>query len=293
MNLSRARSIGPWIIACVLLLAATPCVAAPVDLVPRPLGAPATPRGALAGESDGSGAGGSFLAHPAIRTGGALAIVLSAIFAAAALVRKTARIRASSDNLAAALGAGGPSPSGLLEILGRYPVSRGVSLVLLRIDRRVLLLSQSHAIGLRGKGHAAFTTLCEVTDAESVASILVKAQDAEQASVSARFSKLLRQHDASHAPVEPSESQFERPQRRVAFAADTTAESSVRAETLDRSELWDDSPQSLPFEPAPYPLPSPPRRAVMQPEPESDPMGALRNRLTQLRGTAGVIGARP
>jgi flagellar biogenesis protein FliO len=85
--------------------------------------------------------------------------------------------------LASQLGAGGRSPQGVMEVLGRYPVSRGHTLVLLKMDRRVLLLGQSPA---------GFTTLSELTDAEDVASILTKTADAEGRTMSRRFGELLR-----------------------------------------------------------------------------------------------------
>jgi hypothetical protein len=100
--------------------------------------------------------------------------------------------------LAASLGATGRSPAGLLEILGRYPVGSGSTLVLLKLDRRVLLLSQQRSgrVGLRS-GAAGFTPLCEVTDPDEVASILAKARDAEGESISARFRTLLTSFEAA------------------------------------------------------------------------------------------------
>lgn len=84
---------------------------------------------------------------------------------------------------ASALGAGGRAPSGVVEILGRFPVARGQQFVLLRMDRRVLLLAQ----GPRG-----FQTLSEVTDADEVASILLKTRDDEGATNAAKFTEMLR-----------------------------------------------------------------------------------------------------
>lgn len=84
-------------------------------------------------------------------------------------------------------------------MLGRYPVARGQTLALLRVDRRVLLLCQSSG---------GFSTLAEFTDPEEVASLLVKTRGEEGDSIAERFDGLLRgmERDASimgdAAPVE-------------------------------------------------------------------------------------------
>src|SRR5690606_17527054 len=72
---------------------------------------------------------------------GALSVVIGLIFAVRFLVKRLA----STGGLRGQFGAAGRAPSGVLEVLGRYPISRGHSLVLLRVDQRVLLLSQSGA----------------------------------------------------------------------------------------------------------------------------------------------------
>ena len=84
---------------------------------------------------------------------------------------------AKSGGLMGAIGAGGRAPSGVLSVLGRYPVSRGSTLVLLKVDRRVLLISQSSS----RTGGVGMQTLCEITDPEEVASILIKTRDEEEA----------------------------------------------------------------------------------------------------------------
>ncbi len=120
----------------------------------------------------------------------ALGAVLGLILILAGLARLAARGRASTS-LRAEFGAGGRSPAGLLEVIGRYPIARGATLVLLRLDRRILLLSMSS--GLRGG--TSFGTLCEVSDPEEVASILVHARDAEGDSMAERFRSLLAKSD--------------------------------------------------------------------------------------------------
>jgi len=132
-----------------------------------PLGAaPATAqRGQSAGTSGGAISSG-FLDVASIWP---LFVVIGIIVCAAIIVRKLAK---GDPGLASALGAGGKAPSGVLEVLGRYPVARGQNLVLLRIDRRVLLLSHTY-----GKSGAGFSTLTEMTDPQEVASIVMKVNE--------------------------------------------------------------------------------------------------------------------
>jgi len=68
----------------------------------------------------------------------------------------------------------GGRPSGVIEVLARYPVSRGQTLVLLKLHRRVLLVHQSGS---------AMTTLADVHEPEEVASLLarVEANDRDRA----------------------------------------------------------------------------------------------------------------
>jgi flagellar biogenesis protein FliO len=120
------------------------------------------------------------LDHWAVRTVGALAIVIGLILLSKKLLVGISR---ATGGVASQFGAGGRAPSGVLEILGRYPVTRGHTLVLLRMDRRVLLL---------GHSSGGFTTLAEVADEEEVASLLLKTRDEEEASMAARFSAMLR-----------------------------------------------------------------------------------------------------
>lgn len=78
-----------------------------------------------------------------------------------------------AGGLAGQIGAGGKSPSGLVSVLARYPLGRGQTLVLLKVDRRVLLLCQSSSGRVRGG--VTTQTLSEITDPEEVASIIAKA----------------------------------------------------------------------------------------------------------------------
>lgn len=119
-----------------------------------------------------------------VRTVLSLAGVVSFALFVGAILRKAAR---AQGGLRASLGPGGRAPSGVLEVLGRYPVSRGVTLVLLRVDRRVLLLSQSSS----RRAGTSMSTLCEINDAEDVASLLVKSRDDEGETMTRRFQDLL------------------------------------------------------------------------------------------------------
>lgn len=146
-----------------------------------------------------------------------LALVVGLAVLCAGVIRKALQ---SSGTLAASLGAGGKAPPGILEVLGRYPVSRGSTLVLLRMDRRVLLISQSQ--GWRGGG-AVMSTLAEVGDPTEVASILGKVQEAQEGSVAQRFRSLLAQVERGEAPPDEPEP-FRAP---------------IVSPEGDRSELWD------------------------------------------------------
>ncbi|MBL8744970.1 MAG: FliO/MopB family protein [Phycisphaerae bacterium] len=146
------------------------------------------------GVSTNTGARDSSAAAPGsdagwVRTGLSLAGVIGVILLVrVALVKLSKR----SGSLSLAIGAGGRSPSGVLEVLGRYPVARGQTLVLLRMDRRVLLVSQSAA---------GCATLTEVTDPDEVASLLVKTRDEEGASNASRFNELLHRMESDPSIV--------------------------------------------------------------------------------------------
>ena len=136
--------------------------------------------------------GGSGVVQAIASTGAVIVL----IFGARWVIVRTSRSPLGAASVRAQLGAGGRAPSGLLFVLGRYPVSRGSSLVLIQLDRRVLLLSQSGA---------GFQTLSEIGDPEEVASIIAKARDEEGESISAKFSSLLKTFDRRHADSERDE----------------------------------------------------------------------------------------
>jgi len=190
----------------------------PAEFVPAP-GPGASRAGGTGGES-GMGLI-TTLAAP-------MAVVMGAIFIAAAVFKK---LRGSSAGLISALGAGGPSPTGLLEVIGRYPIARGQSLVVLKFDQRVLLLSHSTGVGRGRAGGAAFTLLTETAEPSEVASILLKARDAEGESIARRFETLMERYDDQAARTlgddEPE------------IGRETTTRSGPSGR-VDRAELWRD-----------------------------------------------------
>lgn len=162
----------------------------------KPLGAITGPIiGAEKGDTKPSASGGGW----GVRTALALAAVLGLIvLCKIAFVRVAKR---GGGTLASQLGASGRAPSGLLSVLARYPVAKGSTLVLLRLDRRVLLLSQT------GQG---FTTLAEIDDPEEVATLIMRAEDEEGASLTRRFRTLLTQSERDPDLIGGTDPEFER-----------------------------------------------------------------------------------
>lgn len=218
-----------------------------VDLHPRALGTarssaerstasdPTNPPSQIASPSTVSGGSGGAgaLSNPIVRTGVALSGVLLLIVVLATIARALAR---KNGTLASALGAS-RAPSGIIEILGRYPLARGQTLLLLKLDRRILLVGQTHS-RLRG-GQGSLATLADISDAEDVASILLRAQDDESARTAARFKSLLDRFDRDHNPgieeVEPAPRRGLREKLRFSRTSDAS----------DRVELWNDGPSGL------------------------------------------------
>ena len=149
------------------------------------------------------------------------------------------RLARTQGGLVGQLGAGGTAPSGIIEVIGRYPISKGMTLVVLKFDRRVLLLSHaSSSKGKWGQG-ASMQVLCELSDAEDIASILLKARSASGDSIAQSFEQTLREADeltdehlrgidTSYSEVNPV--RFPSPRSAPARTI-TTAEG-------DRAELW-------------------------------------------------------
>ena len=176
---------------------AEPERAGPEDTSALPIGRPRDTQGTQSPD-DGSGDdASSVLAIPGgmVRTVAALGGVLALIFALAHTARRIARSR---GGLAARMGAGGAAPSGVVDVLGRYPLQRGHTLVVLRFGRRVILASNSG--GARRGAPAHMQTLCELDDPDEIASIMRTIGDARGDSGAAEFERTL--HEAGGATDE-------------------------------------------------------------------------------------------
>lgn len=176
-------------------LQATPEVGASrLEAESRPLGGVdrvATGRGVRAKAGETSKSAGAAL--QGVIAPLALVLVLIAMLAGAVVL--VARFRGKLGGvggLSASFGAGGRAPAGILEVLGRYPLARGLTLVLLKVDRRVLLLSQTRS----GRfGGLTLTPVCELDSPEDVASILLKVREADSSSLTNKFASVFRSLD--------------------------------------------------------------------------------------------------
>lgn len=171
-----------------------------------------------------------------IETAGPLLVVVCVAVVVLRLVR---RVSASGGLIAEALGARGRAPSGVIEVLGRYPVARGQLLVLVKLDRRVLLLGHSApARGAGGGPGGGFVTLAEVTDPEEVAALLVRVREGRGESVGARFGAMLRAAGgaaAFDAPTHGDDAWEDRGEPASSAAAEPIAAASVHA--VERAPL--------------------------------------------------------
>ena len=181
-----------------------------------------------------------------------LALVLGGAVAAMAVLRKL-----MGGGLSGPLSAAGKAPAGLLEVLAKYPVARGQSLLLVKLDTRVLLLS--HATATRGGG-GGMTTLCEVTAPEDVASILLKVGEAEGKAGGGEFRSAMERFERTGVAEEPAVSKHRRQQG---------------AANGDRAELWDAG--------APAPRSE---HGNLGTSAGLDPVRSLRQRLAALKGGA-------
>lgn len=182
------------------------------------------PGGGLPSMSDGWG-------QTIIALGG----VLLLIFGVAQVFKRLSR---SQGGLAGQLGAGGSAPSGILEVIGRYPIASGMTLVVLKFDRRVLLVSSSAGSrGKHGRG-ASMQTLCELTDPEDVASVLLKSRSASGESIAQSFQRALQDaddltDDSIYRHDEPVQQSVNRPRATRQGPART-----ITTDEGDRAELW-------------------------------------------------------
>lgn len=115
-----------------------------------------------------------------LRTAGSLAVVIGLIVACRYAMQWLERRAGGASGFSTQAG----SPSGLAEVLARYTVAKGTKLLLLKINARILVVSQTSE-GMQ--------TLSEITDPDEVASILIKTRDEEGASEASRFTQMLRE----------------------------------------------------------------------------------------------------
>lgn len=246
---------------------------APVDAASSALAAsPQTLGPARAGTGAGSASAdtAAVQAWP-VRTVLALAGVVGLILALAWLARRMAST--------GAMGLMGPAkaPSGVLEMLGRYPVGPKQSLVLLRFDRRVLLCQQSG--GGRGTP-ASMTTLAELTDPEDVASVLVKTRSGVPQLTGQTYDRAAAQADLSILDNAAEEAAAETviPGHRDPFAGvggtvSGGARRGLDAE-FDRDQLWGQAEQD----------------GGGRSGGAGEPSGSLRRKLEAMRRTGAVRG---
>jgi flagellar biogenesis protein FliO len=148
----------------------------------RPLGAPPETASILPAEPAASGSWLSRLdprKHELMRVLGALGVVVGLIL----LTRSTLR-RAGGGGFVRA-----GRPSGVLEILARYPVGRGQQLVLIKMARRVLLVHQTGST---------MSTLSEVCEGQEVAALLARIEAGTRGRTAQRFRSMLEQYGGEY-----------------------------------------------------------------------------------------------
>ncbi len=85
---------------------------------------------------------------------------------------------------------GAGRPSGVLEILARYPVARGQQLMLLKLGRRIILTHQTST---------GMATISEVSDSDEVASLLTRIETGTREKTGSKFSSLLSGFEEEHS----------------------------------------------------------------------------------------------
>jgi len=118
---------------------------------------------------------------------GALAVVIGLVLLGKSFLRRAGGAMPGQER-----------PSGVMEILARYPVARGQQMILMKIARRIVVLHQA--------GHA-MTTVSEITDPDEVAGLLSRMEAGSNQRGAAKFRQTLNDFHAEHE----SESAFSRP----------------------------------------------------------------------------------
>lgn len=166
----------------------------------------------------------------------ALSGVLLLILGIAQFYKRLAR---SQGGLVGQLGAGGTAPTGILEVIGRYPIGTGMTLVVMKFDRRILLVASGAATRGKHARGASMNTLCELTDPEEVASVLLKARSHDGDTIARSFERALQEADDltdesiyGHDDRIHNAGPVKFPQHRSAPARTITTDEG------DRAELW-------------------------------------------------------
>ncbi len=174
MNTARLTPLRIVLLSTLVGSAATVAYAdgaqsARTQLEGQPLGEPAVPAvgPTKIAETKPDGLVLNSAGYEILRVGLALAVVLGLMLVARGVARRF------SGPLV-----GGGGPSGVIEVLGRYPIGRAQQLVLLRMVGRVVLLHQSRA---------GVTTLSEITDPDEVATVLARVHAAARSGPAGRF----------------------------------------------------------------------------------------------------------
>lgn len=150
----------------------------------KALGKPSAPATAPVGESGETGNDPGLFGRLDPRAGeitrvlGALAAVVGLLLLLKTILRKV------GGGLMAA-----PRPSGVVEVLAKYPMGKGQQLMLLKLARRILLLHQNGA---------SLTTLCEIADGHEVAGILSRLEAGSSQRDAAKFRHALEEFSAEH-----------------------------------------------------------------------------------------------
>lgn len=129
---------------------------------------------------------------------GALAIVVGLLLLARTFLRRAGGVLP-----------GGARPSGVVEILARYPVARGQELILLKLARRIVLLHHSGST---------MTALTEMTAPDEVAALLARMEAGSSERNAAKFRAALEEFQAEHDRL------LGRPRRRHNPLADVETE---------------------------------------------------------------------
>jgi len=117
-----------------------------------------------------------------LRVGGALFVVLGLLWLMRVFVKRAGLVTQSAGR-----------PSGVLEVLARYPVGRRENLVLLKMHRRIVLVHQ---------GDGRMSPLAEVSEPDEVAALLARVEEGSSGRHATRFKAMLNQFNAEYGQAD-------------------------------------------------------------------------------------------